>query len=237
MSPLRSTVEGLKKAVSKRLNKDVLSEGVVEDNLAWNKKRWGSESLWRGKDKFGYQWGGGHMQSYTGVVRIAENHLLPHLGERRDYDVVEIAPGAGRFTTELIRVAKTLALVDYTEACIKVCRERFQYYDHIAYHVNDGRSLSMLEDESADLVASFDALVHVVPEIIREYVIDIKRVLRPGGLAWLDHSGKGVRESGRRTAMTAEKMQEFAAELGLEVVAQHFRNDHDSISVLRKPEA
>jgi len=93
----------------------------------------------------------------------------------------------------------------------------------------------MLESLDYDLIASFDSLVHVHPDIVHGYVRQLADRIVPGGILWLDHSGKGMREQGHRTDMTLEKMAEFAQGVGLEIVKQTFRNDHDCISVLRRP--
>ena len=58
---------------------------------------------------------------------------------------------------------------------------------------------------------------------------------KSNGLLWLDHSGRGPKTRGHRTAMTDEMMRAFAERYGLTVIAQHFRNNHDCISVLQKP--
>ena len=69
--------------------------------------------------------------------------------------------------------------------------------------------------------------------VIQRYVAAIPALLAPTGFAWLDHSGKGRREGGHRTAMTAELMVDFAEAAGLSVVSQIYRNDWDCVSVLR----
>ena len=78
-------------------------------------------------------------------------------------------------------------------------------------------------------------MVHMHPDVVRGYVAQMPALLVDGGKAWLDHSGKGQRNSGARTAMTAELMVEFASEAGLTVKDQVFRNGWDCISVLGKP--
>ena len=169
------------------------------------------------------------------MARVAEAWLRPHIGDRLDLKILELAPGGGRFTTELVRISHELHLVDMNQACIDICRERFQYYPNIRYYVNNGRDCRVVPDKDFDLIASFDSMVHVVPEVIRSYVEDFEQKLVPGGILWLDHSGKGYRERGHRTAMTDALMRDFAESLGLQVVQQYFRNEHDCISVLRKP--
>lgn len=75
------------------------------------------------------------------------------------------------------------------------------------------------------------------PSVIDGYVAQMAHIVRPGGFVWLDHSGRGARASGHRTAMTAELMVDFAEKAGLHVESQEFRNGWDCISVLRRPVA
>ena len=77
-------------------------------------------------------------------------------------------------------------------------------------------------------------MVHMSPEVIKRYVAQFAEKVKKEGIVWLDHSGKGKKKLGHRTSMTAEKMVEFAEEYGFEIIAQHFRNEHDCISVLKK---
>ena len=56
---------------------------------------------------------------------------------------------------------RQLHLVDPAAECIEGCRRRFAAESHLTYHVNDGRSLEMIPNQSVDFVFSFDSLVHV----------------------------------------------------------------------------
>lgn len=206
----------------------------LRKNIDWNKKQWGDKKKWAKLHKYGYQWSGGYKQDFNEMTFIAERFLLPYIGKRRDLTILEVAPGAGRFTTELIRLAKELYLLDMNEACIKLCRERFKYYSNISYFVNDGVSCQMIPSSKCDLIATYDSFVHVEAHIIRFYLQQFVKKLVPDGIVWIDHSGKGAREKGKRTAMTDKLMRQFADELSLQVIAQEYRNDHDCISILRK---
>ena len=57
--------------------------------------------------------------------------------------------------------------------------------------MNDGQSLAMVADGSIDLAFSFDSLVHVEAEVLGSYIAQIKRKLRPNGIAFLHHSNLG----------------------------------------------
>ena len=84
--------------------------------------------------------------------------------------MLEIAPGRGRWTSYLRGYCDRLAIVDLDEACIAACRQRFEGDDRITYHVNDGMSLAMIDDESVDLAFSFDSLVHANAEVLASYL-------------------------------------------------------------------
>lgn len=207
-----------------------------EENLRYNQGRWGQKEKWESVDSWGYNWSAAKERpTYALSVGIAEQMLLPHLAGRRQLKILEVAPGAGRFTTELIRLAYEMYVLDMNQACIDICKERFKWYDNINYLVNDGVSCDMVPDVYFELIASFDSFVHIHPDIIRNYVHQFAKKLVPNGLIWIHHSAHGVNPVGHRTDMTDKKMQDFAADAGLFVEAQHYTSTRsDCISVLRK---
>lgn len=206
-------------------------------NLEWNRQRWGQAEGWSSYDRFGYRWSGGVQQTVGALARFTDEQFRPFTGGRYDLRILEIAPGAGRFTAELIRYASELCLLDLNEAALDVCRQRFSYFPTpITYVVGSGTSFEGVPRDAAwDAVVSYDSMVHMHPDVIAGYVSALPSILAPGGFAWLDHSGKGQRASGHRSAMTDALMRQLATDAGLEVVSQRFRNDWDCISVLRRP--
>ncbi len=116
--------------------------------------------------------------------------------------VLEIAPGHGRWTQFLKDVAEQLVIVDLAQRCIDHCQERFKEADNISYHVNDGRSLQAVEDESVDFVFSFDSLVHAEADVIDAYVREIGGKLSADGVAFIHHSNLG---NYRRSAELARR--------------------------------
>jgi SAM-dependent methyltransferase len=167
---------------------------------------------------------------------FADKFFRPFTRGQYQFDITELSPGAGRFTSEVVRYARSMTLVDMNPVCIDICKERFRYFPTpITFHVNDGRELGMLEEESADIIVCFDSMVHMHPEIIENYVLQMAKIVRPGGILWLDHSGKGEKSVGHRTDMTADRMAEIAAGAGCEVVSQVYRNNWDCISVIQRP--
>ncbi len=106
--------------------------------------------------------------------------------------ILEIAPGFGRWTNYLRDYCEQLFVVDFAEKCIEACRQRFGSDQRISYYVNDGRSLSMLPDESVDFVFSFDAFVHIGRKGVEAYLSELGRKLKVGGKGFIHHSNLGA---------------------------------------------
>lgn len=206
-----------------------------DKNLRFNRERWGNPDAWTGKDQFGYRWGGGTQQTVGHTAEMSDRFLRPHTSGRYDLKVLELSPGGGRFTAELLRYAASIDLLDMNEACLELCAERFQYVPTpIRMFQNDGQSVEMIEDRDYDLVACFDSMVHMHPDIIEGYVRQLGERLAPGGVLWLDHAGKGAEDKGHRTDMDPERMAGYMQAAGLTVMSQRFRNSRDCISVARR---
>ena len=100
-------------------------------------------------------------------------------------------------------------------------KDRFKYYDHLSYFVNDGESLDMVADAAYDLVVSWDVFVHVAPDIASRYLEQIAAKLRWGGTAIIHHSARrNQKGDGWRSDLSTELMKEIAAKHGLIVKAQ-----------------
>jgi ubiquinone/menaquinone biosynthesis C-methylase UbiE len=154
----------------------------IDENL----KIWDREYDWpQAGDEWSSAWGGARAQWFASILpRIA--NLLPA------EHILEIAPGHGRWTQFLLRHCETMTLVDLSPKCIDACRKRFGGRTSLRYIVNDGRSLSQVGDETIDLAFSFDSLVHVEPSVLRDYLDQLARKLRPGGSAFIHHSNLGA---------------------------------------------
>jgi SAM-dependent methyltransferase len=152
----------------------------------------------------------------------------------RDLDfttTLDLACGHGRNSKFLLQHAKSLHLVDINQSCIEACRSRFGDEVNrtpIYYHVTAGNHLDMIASESITLVYCWDSMVHFDKLIVRDYLLAIKRVLRPGGSAFLHHSNYGetapdsnwATNTGTRSDMSGKLMLEYAVALDLDVTVQ-----------------
>jgi SAM-dependent methyltransferase len=212
---------------------------TVDENI----EEWGSRHGWsQSGDEWSGPWGGTEPL-WWGTVHPRIRGFLP-AGH-----ILEIAPGFGRITAYLRPLCSRLTLVDLNERCISACRERFSGADNIEYHVNDGRSLEMVDDGSVDFAFSFDSLVHADASVIEAYLGQLAAKLAPDGVAFLHHSNSGsfaqpirrwaaqarsealgervvrrLNRNWRSEDMTAERFSELAAAAGLRCVAQETVN-------------
>ncbi len=139
--------------------------------------------------------------------------------------VLEIGPGAGRWTEPLLALASRMVLVDISETPLELCRRRFAGAGNVEYVRSRGSDLAPVADGSIDAVWSFDVLVHVAPLDQASYLGEIARVLSPGGVAVLHHSdgrNRGLLPSrqGWRAPMSRELFGALARDRGLRVERQ-----------------
>ena len=193
----------------------------VERNLDY----WSNYSWSEGGDEWSVGWGSTEtMWAWTLMPRVASFLPAEH--------ILEIAPGYGRVTQYLVPATKRLTLVDIADRCIDACRERFAAHDHIDYHVNDGRSLDMVDDSSIDFAFSWDSMIHVEEDVIEAYLAQLARKLVPGGVGMLHHSNLDAyrdrttgelsidNEHWRASSVSAEKFRKLCRSVGLRCTVQ-----------------
>lgn len=187
----------------------------IEDNH----RRWNDEHDW---SRLGEEW----TPDPVWKQEILKYSLVPHL--ERGRDVLEIGPGAGRWTAELLAYAPTRLIgVDLSENCVTLCRERFADVPAAEFHVNDGRSLAVVDDASIDFVWSFDVFVHMELDTIRQYLAELARVMRPGARAVLhyptvDRAQQEDTHLGWRGNVTSTQVAEALGNAGFRVLHDYY---------------
>ena len=145
-------------------NRNSWDKAWGHDGDEWSQS-WGStESMWRGS-------------------------IMPRIGRFLPaHSVLEIAPGRGRISEYLLPQCQQYVGVDLAAACVEACKTRFADVAHARFATTDGLTLTGVDDASVDFAFTWDSLVHADAEVLRSYLSELARVLRPGGAAFVHHS-------------------------------------------------
>lgn len=203
-----------------------------------NRRLWNDTYRWtEAGDEWSEHWGSAARQ-WHGSLLPRVRRWLPAA------NIVEIAPGHGRWTRFLLPHCESLVGVDLAPRSVEACRARFAEEPKATFRQTDGTTLPGVEDGSVDFVFSFDSLVHAEQDVMDAYLREIARVLRPDGAAFLHHSNvyahrryygprrwipfySTVARTGlvdphnwRGYTASAERVAASAAKLGLRVIGQ-----------------
>ncbi len=165
-------------------------------------------------------------------------------------NVIDLACGHGRNTEMLRQHAGHVYALDISPTNIEYCKRRFAGVTNVSPTLIDGVSFHPLEDGAASLVYCFDSMVHFDSDIVRSYLVDMVRVLKVGGHAFLHHSNYTSAPNSLyqhnphwRNFMSRELMAHYAGKAGLEIVSQQLRDwgsgpnyypNLDCVTVLRR---
>lgn len=177
--------------------------------VKWNADIWDGSYDWSNEgDEWSEAWGSTESLWQTTVLPRIKNFIPSGT-------ILEIAPGFGRITQYLQTECDELVLVDLSSKCIAACQERFRYAAGVEYHVNDGKDLSMVRDNSIDFAFSYDSLVHVDSEALDAYIVQLGQKLTPDGVAFLHHSNCGEYRRYYRVVGSIPRGKTLLSKLGL----------------------
>jgi SAM-dependent methyltransferase len=131
--------------------------------------------------------------------------------------LLEIGPGAGRWTEYLIAKAGKLIGVDISETCVAECRNRFPSAE---FEVGNGKDIAMIPSGTVDAIWSFDVFVHINGAEFSSYIEEFRRVLKPAGLAIIHHGSVGGSNGGWRSNVTDAMVREYMAANGFDIAEQ-----------------
>jgi SAM-dependent methyltransferase len=121
----------------------------------------------------------------TGVTEVDE--LMRHLeslrlGVAREH-ALDFGCGPGRLSQALGRYFDHVDGVDISPSMIELARQHNRLENRVEYRVNDRDDLQLFPTGTFDLVYSSLTLQHVKPALMRRYLQEFFRILRPGGVA------------------------------------------------------
>ncbi|MBA3439431.1 MAG: class I SAM-dependent methyltransferase [Pyrinomonadaceae bacterium] len=134
--------------------------------------------------------------------------------------ILEVGPGAGRWTETLQKIAGHLIAIDISDRCIEICKRKFAGCDNAEFLVSNGSEVPLVEDDSIDSIWSFDVFVHINAPEAGEYVKEFKRVLRAGGHAAIHHGQDGGVHGGWRSNLTSKTFRAILEANGFRILTQ-----------------
>jgi len=144
---------------------------------------------------------------------------FPKTANRRAWRALEIGCGPGRLMKPLSRHFGEIHGVDVSDEMIRIARERLADVPHAHVHVTNGASLAQFADESFDFVYSYAVFQHIPSrEVVLEYMREIQRVLKPGGIFRGQFNGlpyPGDTNTWSGVAFSADDIRTFTRENGL----------------------
>ncbi len=102
--------------------------------------------------------------------------------------ILEIGAGGGRFTQILLPKCNKVIASDTSRSMLSLLAKRFPKNPKVECLLLDGRGLAPIQDKSIDAAFSYDVFNHLEHWDIFNYLVELKRVLKPGGRAVIHHA-------------------------------------------------
>lgn len=128
------------------------------------------------REKF---WATGHREVDEFLGRLP-------LGDTGSRSMVEIGCGLGRMTHRFAERFGRVYAVDVSPEMLAQAKAQWTALRNVEFILGQGNNLPGITDRSIDFVFSYIVLQHVPePTVVKDYIRETARVLRPGGLAYL----------------------------------------------------
>lgn len=215
---------------------DLPTHSIQENRVIWDNYDW---------SRAGEEWTE-HVRMYRRIDPekwksiLVKEMILKYI--KTGSSILEIGPGAGRWTEILSGLAGRLVLADISKTCIDICKERFKTNNNIEFNLIEN-DLDFLTDRSIDAIWSYDVFVHINPSDIDAYLEEFQRILKHGSYGIIHHAGsysseKEARHKGFRSYMNGDLFAELVTKHGMKMVEQNAKIPHypgDLISVFTLP--
>ena len=203
-----------------RLNAHTLDRLMRQLEYRWNLPGMGSininYAIWQNWNwnSYGHEW----TDSEEWKQALLNDILFNYVGLQKD--ILEVGPGGGRWTEILQKRARHLTLVDLSDRCIEVCKQRFCDCENMTFVVNHGMDLPGIADGTIDVIWAFDVFVHITPADTVAYMEEFARVLRSGGRVIIHHAKDAGGYGAWRSRLTDALFADIVQSHGFNILAQ-----------------
>src|SRR3989344_1316583 len=158
---------------------------------------------------------------------ISGDPVLQKMASDQDRVVLEIGSGVGRMTEFFARDFQAVYGIDISPTMLAIARKRLAEFNNVILTENAG-NLILFEDKKFDLVFSYLVFRHFPnTTLIRNYFIEIARVLKQNGLAKIQLRAGASPHFWRwfyGVSLTSDQARALAGEAGLEVAKMEIEN-------------
>ncbi len=146
------------------------------------------DPLWAVLTAPGKRGGGWEVDEFFATGRQDVEHALGALAERgiaiERGRALDFGCGVGRLTRALAAEFASSDGVDVAASMVERARYLNQDGDRVRFHHNGAPDLRLFGDGSFDFILSLIVLQHMRPELMRGYLREFVRLLRPSGVAF-----------------------------------------------------
>ena len=123
------------------------------------------------------------QQRVRKVLHEAYQHLRNAPHERNV--LLDFGAGTGNLTHYLLELGLPVIAADVSPVCLDVVKTKYGNHTGLATLVLNGHDIREVEDDSIDMVATYSVLHHI-PDYLK-IVSEFVRVVKPGGIIYIDH--------------------------------------------------
>ena len=146
-----------------------------------------NKEVWENYDwnQFGEEWNPSEKWKEEFIEKIIYKNI------KSNSIILEVGPGAGRWTDYLIKLSNKLILVEVSNKCLDICKKKYKDYDNVEYNLLEDINLRFINDRIVDFVFSYDVFVHIDKRETEKYFAEFNRVLMEDGLLIFHYSKVG----------------------------------------------
>jgi SAM-dependent methyltransferase len=126
-------------------------------------------------------------QDMCATAEATRKKLESSTGVNREDSILEIGCGVGRVGEVLAPRCKTWIGCDVASNMLKYAAQRLARFENVVLHEISGYDLSPVPDSEVDLVYCTVVFMHLDEWDRYNYVLEARRVLRPGGRIFIDN--------------------------------------------------
>jgi SAM-dependent methyltransferase len=196
---------------------------------------------------------GQYYDDVEGVMEERWTRLIWPIIAGSDFSTtLELAPGRGGNTERLLARAARLYAVDIKQTNIDFLNQRFKGVENLSALRHTGAGLDEIDNGSITFAFCFDAMVHFDSDVVRSYIKEFRRVMKPGARAFIHYSacdknptGSYRDHPGWRNFMSPALFQHWLAKEGFEILKSAYvagvialrdnQEDADAITYFQLP--